>query len=71
MTTWPLYWLRAACCPLSAVRVKAGAGPDASPLAANAVDAMTIAVIVRFIVEPSLDIAELRFGLKPVIDLSS
>src|SRR5450631_2082135 len=42
MITWPLYWLKAACCPVSAVRVKAGAGPDAS-LAANAVDAMTIA----------------------------
>jgi len=50
-----------------AVRVKAGAGPDASPLAANAVDAIAIAAIARFIVKPSRDIAELRFGLELVI----
>src|ERR1700688_3195205 len=46
MTTWPLYWLNAACCPVTAVSVKAGAGPDASPLAANAADATSIAAIV-------------------------
>src|SRR6267142_5037520 len=47
MTTWPLYWLKAACCPVSAVRVKAGTGPDASPPAAKAVDAMTRAAIAQ------------------------
>src|ERR1700692_1695914 len=47
MTTWPLYWLSVACCPESAVSVKAGAVPDASPLAANAADAMTMAAIVQ------------------------
>jgi hypothetical protein len=60
MTTWPLYWLRAPGCPLNPFRVKAGAGPVASPLAANAVDAMTIAAMVQrlssFIVELSLDL---------------
>jgi hypothetical protein len=29
------------------VRVKAGAGPEASPLAANAADEMTIAAMVQ------------------------
>src|ERR1700733_8850013 len=67
MTTWPLYWLRAACCPVTAVRVKAGAGPDASPLAANAADATTIAAMAqRF----NPFIVALRPDLEFVIDLS-
>jgi hypothetical protein len=61
MTTCPLYWLSAPCCPDKAVRVNAGAGPDASPLAANAVDAMTIAAIVQrfkiFTVEYRIDLS--------------
>src|ERR1700692_1153028 len=47
MTTWPLYWLNAACWPVSAARVNDGAGPPAS--AANAVPASnTSAIAVCF-----------------------
>jgi hypothetical protein len=59
MTTWPLYWLKAACPPDSAVSVNAGAGPPAS--AANAVDAMAIAAkaqpLKNFAVECFIDIS--------------
>src|SRR3984885_16150063 len=45
ITTWPLYWLKPDCSPLSAVSVNAGAGPPAS--AAKAVDARTMAAIAQ------------------------
>jgi hypothetical protein len=57
-----LYWLKADCCPDSAARVKAGAVPEASPLAANAVDAMTTAAIVQLFKNLTVEI---------FIDLSS
>jgi hypothetical protein len=54
--------------------VKVGAGPDASPLAANAADATTIAAMAQrlspFIVELRRFIAELCADLELVIDLS-
>src|ERR1700730_11634913 len=47
MTTWPLYWLKADCCPDSALRVKAGARPVTSLLAAKAVEATTMAAMAQ------------------------
>src|SRR3984885_8376166 len=45
ITTWPLYWLKPDCSPLSAVSVNAGAGPPASE--AKAVNARTMAAIAQ------------------------
>src|SRR5271170_2724639 len=59
MTTCPLYWLKAACPPDSAVSVNAGAGPPES--AAKAAEAMTIVAIAQRLK---------NFAVKLCIDLS-